>query len=178
MMIPTIPTPEELLDKGFSRGKKQADLIRSQKIPKHLKGKRIEERRVVTSCQVIKDKLKSTNENEKSFICGFKDDKSFKYNVKESEKEKECRKMEEEEKVDKKESIQTDSKDSKVEKMEELLKQKGKSKYWLFNKFETMSYTNFDNMIKNRTQSIKYENIEKLCHFLECTPNDLFTKKQ
>ena len=59
MMIPTIPTPEELLDKGFSRGKKQADLVRSQKIPKHLKGKRIEERRVVTSCQVIKDKLKS-----------------------------------------------------------------------------------------------------------------------
>ena len=59
MMIPTIPTPKELLDKGFSRGKKQADLIRSQKIPKHLKGKRIEERRVVTSCQVIKDKLKS-----------------------------------------------------------------------------------------------------------------------
>ena len=58
-MIPTIPTPEELLDKGFSRGKKQADLLRSQKIPKHLKGKRIEERRVVTSCQVIKDKLKS-----------------------------------------------------------------------------------------------------------------------
>ena len=59
MMIPTIPTSEELLDKGFSRGKKQADLVRSQKIPKHLKGKRIEERRVVTSCQVIKDKLKS-----------------------------------------------------------------------------------------------------------------------
>ena len=58
-MIPTIPTPDELLDKGFSRGKKQADLLRSQKIPKHLKGKRIEERRVVTSCQVIKDKLKS-----------------------------------------------------------------------------------------------------------------------
>ena len=54
MMIPTIPTPDELLDKGFSRGKKQADLLRSQKIPKHLKGKRIEERRVVTSCQVKK----------------------------------------------------------------------------------------------------------------------------
>ena len=33
--------------------------MRGQKIPKHLKGKRIEERRVVTSCQVIKDKLKS-----------------------------------------------------------------------------------------------------------------------
>ena len=58
-MIPTIPTPEEILDKGFSRGKKAADLMRSQKIPKHVKGKKIEERRVITSCQVIKDKLKS-----------------------------------------------------------------------------------------------------------------------
>lgn len=54
-----------------------------------------------------------------------------------------------------------------------LLEKKGKTKYWLFNKFETMSYTNFDNMIKNRTKSIKYENLEKLCKFLECTPNDL-----
>ncbi len=59
MMIPTIPTPDEILDKGFSRGKKAADLLRTQKIPKHLKGKKIEERRVVTACQVIKDKLKS-----------------------------------------------------------------------------------------------------------------------
>lgn len=59
MMIPTIPTPDELLDKGFRRGKKAADLMRTQKIPKHLKGKKIEETRVVTSCQVIKDKLKS-----------------------------------------------------------------------------------------------------------------------
>ncbi len=58
-MIPTIPTPDEILDKGFSRGKKAADLLRKQKIPKHLKGKKIEERRVVTACQVIKDKLKS-----------------------------------------------------------------------------------------------------------------------
>lgn len=54
-----------------------------------------------------------------------------------------------------------------------LLEKKGKTKYWLFNKFETMSYTNFDNMIKNRTKSIKYENLEKLCKFLDCTPNDL-----
>lgn len=58
-MIPTIPTPEEILDKGFSRGKKAADLLRTQKIPKHAKGRKIEERRVITSCQVIKDKLKS-----------------------------------------------------------------------------------------------------------------------
>ena len=58
MMIPTIPTPEEILDKGFSRGKKAADLRRTEKMPKHMKGKRVEEVRVVTACQVIKDKLK------------------------------------------------------------------------------------------------------------------------
>lgn len=57
-MLPTIPTPEELLDKGFRRGKKAADLRRGEKMPKHLKGKRLEETRVITSCQVIKDKLK------------------------------------------------------------------------------------------------------------------------
>lgn len=59
----------------------------------------------------------------------------------------------------------------------ELLKKKRKTKYWLFTKFETMSYTNFDNMIKNKTKSIKYDNIEKLCEFLECKPDDLFVKK-
>lgn len=58
MIIPTIPTPDELLDKGFRRGKKAADLVRTSKIPRHLKSKRIEEQRVVTSCQVIKDRIK------------------------------------------------------------------------------------------------------------------------
>ena len=58
MIIPTIPTPDELLDKGFRRGKKAADLARTSKIPRHLKSKRIEEQRVVTSCQVIKDRIK------------------------------------------------------------------------------------------------------------------------
>ncbi|MCQ2973026.1 MAG: NOG1 family protein [archaeon] len=58
MRIPTIPTPDELLDKGFRRGKKAADLARTQKIPKHMKGKKVEEVRVITACQVIKDKLK------------------------------------------------------------------------------------------------------------------------
>lgn len=58
MMIPTIPTPDELLDKGFRRGKKAANLTRSSKIPRHLKPKRIEETRVITACQVIKDRIK------------------------------------------------------------------------------------------------------------------------
>lgn len=55
----------------------------------------------------------------------------------------------------------------------ELLEKKGKTKYWLFNQLD-MSYTNFNNIVTNKTKSIKYENIEKFCKILECEPNDLF----
>ena len=57
----------------------------------------------------------------------------------------------------------------------ELLEKKGKKKYWLFNQLD-MSYTNFNNIISNKTKSIKYSNIEKFCKILECEPNDLFKK--
>ncbi len=58
MLIPTIPTTEELLDKGFRRAKKAAGLVRTSKIPRYKKSKRIEETRVITACQVIKDRIK------------------------------------------------------------------------------------------------------------------------
>ncbi|MDD6315894.1 MAG: helix-turn-helix domain-containing protein [Butyricicoccaceae bacterium] len=54
-----------------------------------------------------------------------------------------------------------------------LLEQKGRTKYWLYHQMD-MSYQNFNNMVNNRTRSIRYENIEVLCQLLECTPNDLF----
>ena len=56
----------------------------------------------------------------------------------------------------------------------DILKEKGKTKYWLFNQLNCMSYTNFNNIVENKTNSIKYENIEKFCKILECEPNDLF----
>lgn len=55
----------------------------------------------------------------------------------------------------------------------DLLEEKGRSKYWLFMRME-LSYRNFDNLIKNRTSGIRFENLEKLCYFLECEPDDLF----
>ena len=61
--------------------------------------------------------------------------------------------------------------------VKKILEQKKKSKYWLFNQLNNMgniSYTNFNNLIENKTQSIKYSNIEKLCKILDCEPNDLF----
>ena len=58
----------------------------------------------------------------------------------------------------------------------EILKKKGKTKYWLFNQLD-MSYTNFNNIVMNITKSIKYENIEKFCKILDCKPNELFKMK-
>ena len=58
-----------------------------------------------------------------------------------------------------------------------ILKSQNKSKYWLFNQINNVkpiSYTNFNNLISNKTQSIKYENIELLCDILKCEPNELF----
>lgn len=59
----------------------------------------------------------------------------------------------------------------------ELLKKKGKSKYWLFVQLD-MTYTNFNNIVNNKTKSIKYSNIERFCEILECNPNDLFIDKK
>lgn len=62
----------------------------------------------------------------------------------------------------------------------ELLQQKQKSKYWLFNelnKFGPMSYTNFNAIVTNKTKSIKYDNIDKFCKILDCEPNDLFKRE-
>lgn len=57
-----------------------------------------------------------------------------------------------------------------------LLKKKGKSKYWLYNQLQINNYTNFNNLINNQTLSIKYEYIEKLCEVFNCEIQDLFIK--
>ncbi len=54
-----------------------------------------------------------------------------------------------------------------------LLKQKGHTKYWLYMQLG-MSYQNFNNMVNNKTKSIRYETMETLCQIFECSPNDLF----
>jgi len=57
--------------------------------------------------------------------------------------------------------------------VKEILEQKGQSKYWLYKQMG-MSYQNFNRMINNQTQSIKYTNLDALCDILECTPSDIF----
>ena len=55
----------------------------------------------------------------------------------------------------------------------EILKQKGKTKYWLYIQMG-LSYQNFNRLVNNQTSGIKFENLKALCEILECTPNDLF----
>jgi putative transcriptional regulator len=55
----------------------------------------------------------------------------------------------------------------------DLLEEQGKTKYWLYKQLG-MSYQNFNNMVLNKTKSIRYETLETMCQLLNCTPNDLF----
>ncbi len=59
----------------------------------------------------------------------------------------------------------------------ELLEKRNKSKYWLYNQLGMNHYTNFNNLINNKTISIKYEYIDKLCEIFECEIQDLFVKE-
>ena len=55
----------------------------------------------------------------------------------------------------------------------ELLKERGKSKYWLYMRLG-LSYQNFNKLVNNQTNGIKFKTLESLCEILECTPNDIF----
>lgn len=55
----------------------------------------------------------------------------------------------------------------------DILKEKVKTKYWLYIRLG-LRYQNFNKMVNNQTQSIKFENLQTLCDILNCTPNDLF----
>ena len=58
--------------------------------------------------------------------------------------------------------------------IEELLKKKGKTKYWLCQKMNITS-RNINRIIRGDTTSISFKYIEEFCEYLNCTPGDLFT---
>jgi putative transcriptional regulator len=57
--------------------------------------------------------------------------------------------------------------------IDELLIKKNKTRYWLSKKIG-ITYPNLCKLCNNKTTSIKFEFLEKLCDVLECTPNDIF----
>lgn len=64
--------------------------------------------------------------------------------------------------------------------VKQILEKKKKSKYWLFNELnniKSMSYTNFNSLVEQKTKSIKYDNIENLCKVLKCDVADLISIK-
>lgn len=59
----------------------------------------------------------------------------------------------------------------------ELLKRKGKTKYWLCQQMNLTS-RNLNRIIRGETTSISFKYIEEFCYYLDCTPGELFTVKQ
>ena len=57
--------------------------------------------------------------------------------------------------------------------IDEILKEKGKTRYWLFMQLG-LSNRNFKRLAEKKTGAIKFDNLKALCDILECTPNDLF----
>ena len=57
----------------------------------------------------------------------------------------------------------------------EILEEQNHTKYWLFKQMD-LSYQNFNRMVTNQTQSIRFENLDKLSDILGCPIGDLFEK--
>ena len=57
--------------------------------------------------------------------------------------------------------------------IDEILKEKGKTRCWLFMQLG-LSNRNFKRLAEKKTEAIKFDNLKALCDVLECTPNDLF----
>ena len=56
-----------------------------------------------------------------------------------------------------------------------ILEEQQHTKYWLYKQMD-LSYQNFNRMIMNETNSIRYENLDKLCAILDCSVGDLFER--
>ena len=57
-------------------------------------------------------------------------------------------------------------------KIDKLLEEKGRTKYWLIKETE-LNFHTVTNLFKNKTSGIQFETLEKICKVLDCTPNDI-----
>jgi DNA-binding Xre family transcriptional regulator len=56
----------------------------------------------------------------------------------------------------------------------DILEEQNHTKYWLYKRMDMLSYRNFQNIVENKTSSIRFETIEKLSRILEVPIGDLF----
>lgn len=59
----------------------------------------------------------------------------------------------------------------------EVLKEKNKSKYWLIKTTE-MEYQALSKIINNETTSIHFDTLEKICNALDCNISDILVIKK
>lgn len=59
----------------------------------------------------------------------------------------------------------------------EILKEKKKSKYWFIKNMEG-GYQSLSHLMNNETVSIRFETLEKMCNILECEPGDIIVRKK
>lgn len=57
--------------------------------------------------------------------------------------------------------------------IKEILEEKGKSNYWLSQQLG-MCYRNYNNIVTNKTSSIRFDTMERLCEILEIPVEELF----
>ena len=62
-------------------------------------------------------------------------------------------------------------------KIDELLKNKKKSKYWLVKNMEG-NYRTINNMIEKETISIRFDTLEKMCDIFDCEISDVIFRKK
>lgn len=59
----------------------------------------------------------------------------------------------------------------------EILKEKNKSKYWFIKHMEG-GYQSLSHLMNNETISIRFETLEKMCDILQCEPGDIIIRKK
>ena len=59
----------------------------------------------------------------------------------------------------------------------ELLKEKNKSKYWLVKNMEG-GYQSLSHLINNETISIHFSTLDKLCELFDCEPGDIIVRSK
>jgi putative transcriptional regulator len=57
--------------------------------------------------------------------------------------------------------------------IDKILKEQNKSIYWLSKNIDC-DFQNLKKLVNNKTLSISFDTIQKLCTTLQCTPNDIF----
>lgn len=58
----------------------------------------------------------------------------------------------------------------------DILEEQQHTKYWLYKRMDMLSYRNFQNIIENKTSSIRFETLDKLSTILDVPIGDLFEK--